>query len=77
MDNDNVLNEFNTLPPEAQEQVLDFIAFLRTRYRQTSGKKGKPKGKFAEEGFIGMWSNRNDMLDSSAWVRKIRETDWK
>jgi len=52
---------------------LDFIAFLRTRYPQTSGKKGKPKGKFAEEGLIGIWSNQRDMLDSSAWVRKTRQ----
>jgi hypothetical protein len=38
---DEVLNEFNTLPQEAQQQVLDFIAFLRSKY------SARPEGKSA------------------------------
>ena len=26
--------------------------------------------------FVGMWRNREDMSDSSAWVRNKRETHW-
>jgi hypothetical protein len=77
MTKDNFLQEFDTLPPGAQKQVLDFIAFLQTRYSSISGKiPAKPKSKLAEEPFIGIWRNREDMHDSSAWVRKIRAAEW-
>lgn len=32
------LDDFNALPPDAKQQVLDFIAFIKQRY-QTSVKK--------------------------------------
>lgn len=28
------------------------------------------------EPFVGMWSDREGMSDSSAWVRNVRETHW-
>jgi hypothetical protein len=77
MENRSLVEDFNELPPEAQKQVLDFIAFLQTRYQPISyKKKSKPKAKLAEESFIGLWRNREDMQDSSAWVRRIRASEW-
>jgi hypothetical protein len=29
------LHDFNALPPIAQEQVIDFIAFVKARYQKT------------------------------------------
>jgi|LakMenE01Jun11ns_1017448.scaffolds.fasta_scaffold8212308_1 hypothetical protein len=29
-----------------------------------------------EEPFIGMWSDRKDMENSSKWVKNIREKEW-
>ncbi len=29
-----------------------------------------------EEPFVGMWSDRKDMENSSKWVKNIREKDW-
>jgi hypothetical protein len=26
---------------------------------------------------FGMWKEREDMRDSTAWVRKLRETEWR
>jgi hypothetical protein len=76
MAQDNVLNKFNSLPPEGQKQVLDFIAFLQTRYGLDAKKENKSKNKLADETFIGIWRNREDLKDSSAWVRKIRAAEW-
>ncbi len=28
------------------------------------------------DSFIGMWSDRQDLADSTAWVRGLRETEW-
>ncbi|HKY70222.1 MAG TPA: DUF2281 domain-containing protein, partial [Gammaproteobacteria bacterium] len=39
MAQNNILKEFDTLPPEAQKQVIDFIAFLQMRYEPKKDKK--------------------------------------
>ena len=31
----------------------------------------------AEEPFVGIWQDRPDMEDSSAWVRAIRAREWR
>jgi len=70
------LHEFDELPPEAQRQVIDFIAFLRTRYRKRSMARKTKKKNLADEAFIGMWRDREDMKDSRAWVRSLRKREW-
>lgn len=30
----------------------------------------------AEEPFIGLWRDRQDMQDSTVWVRVVREREW-
>jgi hypothetical protein len=77
MAQNDIVKEFDNLPPEAQKQVIDFIAFLQTRYRTGATKKAKRKGRLADESFIGIWRDREDMRDSSAWVRKVRAAEWK
>jgi hypothetical protein len=64
------------LPPEGQAEVVDLIEFLRSRY-QSRDPKGTAMGlNLAEENFVGMWRDREDMQDSSAWVRDAREREW-
>ena len=77
MTQNNVLKDYDTLPPEAQKQVIDFIAFLQTRYQAKPIKKTKPKVKLSGESFIGIWRNREEMRDSSAWLRKVRTAEWE
>lgn len=76
MEQSNVLTEFDTLPPEAQRQVVDFIAFLQTRYRLTVKEKTKSMPKLSDEKYVGIWRNREDLKDSRAWVRNSRATEW-
>jgi hypothetical protein len=74
--NPNILREFDTLPPEAQKQVIDFIAFLSARYKITYKRKPKAAKSLADEPFIGMWKGREDMRDSVRWVRETRDNEW-
>lgn len=77
METTNIAGEIALLPPEAQKQVLDFVAFLKTRYPIVqSTQKTKPT-KLAEEPFIGMWKDRDDMRDSTAWVQSLRQREWE
>lgn len=75
MTNEEMLREINSLPPEAQRQLEDFISFLRQRYK-SSEPKTAPRSGLESEAFVGMWRDREDMRDSSAWVRNVRRTHW-
>ena len=68
--------DFVSLPPEARREVMDYIAFLKQRYSPLSQSKAKERTPLAGDPFIGMWQDRQDMRDSSGWVRKVREGEW-
>ncbi|MGH9914354.1 MAG: DUF2281 domain-containing protein, partial [Pyrinomonadaceae bacterium] len=67
MTSEEILREINSLPPEAQRQIEDFISFLRERYK-SSQPKISPVSDLEAEAFVGMWRDREDMRDSSIWV---------
>ena len=71
-----ILRELASLPPEGQRQVADFIAFLRARYAHSQSSEPSATSDLAQDEFIGMWRDREDMQDSSAWVRDLREREW-
>jgi hypothetical protein len=76
MKQEEILREILSLPPEGQRQVAEFIARLRERYQRSQSVE-KPEGSdIAKDDFIGMWRDREDMQDSSEWVRKAREREW-
>ena len=63
METPNIVREITSLPPEAQKQILDFMAFLKTRYPPIPTTKKVRRTKLANEPFIGMWRTRRDMQD--------------
>lgn len=73
MTNEELLREFVALPPEGRRVVTDLIAFLRQRY---DAPPTTPATDLSTESFIGLWRDREEMQDSSAWVRNVRETEW-
>jgi hypothetical protein len=75
MTNEEILREIKSLPLEAQRQIEDFVSFLRERYKRTQTANA-PISDLETEAFVGMWRDREDMRDSSAWVRNLRETHW-
>jgi hypothetical protein len=76
MNQKTVWQGFSNLPPEAQQQVMDFIAFLHTRYGGVRSRKPVTPAPLKQEDFIGMWRQRDDFQDSTAWVRKTRAAEW-
>jgi hypothetical protein len=76
MQQEDLWRRFATLPREAQQQVIDFIAWLHARYTSSGMRQSAKRTKLASEPFIGMWRDREDLQDSSAWVRSVREREW-
>ena len=77
MSKEDFLREFNLLPPEGQRLVSDFIASLQSRYKKSKPEKKLKRTDITKEKFIGMWRDREDMKDSSAWIRNLREREWE
>ena len=73
----NITHEIALLPPEAQKQIMDFIAFLKTRYPTTPPVERTKRTKLTDEPFIGMWRDREDMHDSAAWVQVLQQQEWE
>lgn len=76
MDLQQMWRQVEALPPEAQRQVADFVAFLYARYQRSSLPKRLGKSKLTEDPFVGLWEDREDLRDSTAWVRHVREGEW-
>lgn len=72
-----ILHEIETLPPEKQEEVADFIAFIKTRLEFQEVKSPDKTTSTHSESFFGMWADREAMEDSSLWVRKLRTDEWR
>jgi len=77
METAKIVREVASLPPDAQKQVIDFVAFLKARYASASTAKKAKQTKLANEPFIGMWRTRKDLKDSTAWVRNLRQREWE
>jgi hypothetical protein len=76
MTQEEILHQLESLPPEGQRQVIDFIAFLRQHYAHLNQVREAGNSDLSQNDFIGMWRDREEMQDSSAWVRSQRESEW-
>jgi hypothetical protein len=70
---ETVVEDISALPPGKQEEVADFVAFLRSRWeREQTPADARPEPR----SFVGMWADRADMSEGTSWVRRLRETEW-
>ena len=77
MTNEEILSDLTLLPPEGRRQVSDFTAFLRQRYGTHQPPAQTKISDWSNEEFFGMWRDREEMQDSSAWVRNLRKQEWE
>ena len=77
MNQEKLLQDVTSLPPFAQQELIDFVAFLKLRYGQSISQINTDNlSSIEDEPFIGMWQDRSDMIDSTAWVRNLRQKEW-
>ena len=76
MDTEQLIREIEALPDDDRQQVADFIAFLRHRAKRKRPNRTPNHPPLAEDPFIGMWKDREDMKDGASWVRQLRQSEW-
>ena len=77
MKNKVLYNKFESLPIEAQKQVLALIDFLQKRYAAKNKRPRESKSIITNKKFVGLWKNRKDLEDSSLWIRNLRRKEWE
>ena len=76
MEMTNVWQQFEALTPAAKRQVAEFIAFLSAGGKRRRGADAVAAKPLNEEGFVGIWSDREELADSTEWVRRLRTDEW-
>ena len=77
MNTTELIRDYTSLPVEAQKEVADFVAFLKSRYVSLQVFENPAENALVDDPFIGMWSDREDFVNSTDWVRKLRDSEWK
>ncbi len=73
-----ILEDMETLPPEMQEEALDFVRFLKTKLEKNGAAiaKSEPNGTKAVaimEAIAARGTAFKDIGDPAAWQREIRQ----
>ncbi|HEV7475251.1 MAG TPA: hypothetical protein VGN90_14455, partial [Pyrinomonadaceae bacterium] len=64
---EEIPRELSSLPPEDQKEAADFIASLHERYSRSVPAE-RASCNLEALSFVGMWRDREEMRDSTAWV---------
>lgn len=76
MNQEQLLHDVASLPKVAQQEVIDFITFLKIRYGKIATKSSESLPDIKNEPFIGMWRNHIEMSDTRTWLRDLRVKEW-
>lgn len=64
------------LPPEKQQEIAEIVNFLVAR-AEASTASTEHTTLDLNLPFFGMWADREDMKDSSEYVRDLRQKEWE
>lgn len=70
-----IIQQALRLPENAQREVLHYIEFIRSRYasvKPANKTSQKRKLSWSETPLYGLWQQREEMADPSAYVRQLR-----
>lgn len=76
MENKGFYNKFESLPTEAQKQVIALIDLLKIKYQSRNRRNLKSK-LITNKKFVGIWKDRAEIKDSSKWVKNLRKREWE
>jgi len=72
----DIERQLATLPPDALKLVAEFVGLVSKQYAFPVKPAKTLRSRLREEPFIGMWADRVDMEDSTAYVRQLRKNEW-
>jgi hypothetical protein len=77
MSEKELIKKIRKLPTEAQQEAADFVEFLSKKYLQKTDETDTSKEtSILDNSFRGIWKDREDLQDSTKWVRELRKSRW-
>ena len=77
MSEKELIKQIRKLPSEAQQEAADFVEFLSKKYIHNPEETDTSKKKsILQNSFRGFWKDRDDLQDSTKWVRELRKSRW-
>ncbi len=65
--------DITSLPETEQQLVFELVAQLKQRQLTAQSRQ---QLNLDQSEFVGLWKDRPELQDSSAWVKQIRQTQW-
>ena len=77
MSEKELIKQIKRLSSEAQQEAADFVEILSKKYLSKPEETDSTKKKsIVENSFRGVWKDRDDLQDSTKWVRELRKSRW-
>jgi hypothetical protein len=76
MTQQELLSEILSLPTEGRRLVENLVISLKQKSPPAPPSETTPALDPSCNPFIGMWKDREDLADSSKWVREVRRREW-
>ena len=76
METSQLIKEIERLPDEAKQRVAALILELKLYYSRQTPLTEEELARWTDPEIFGMYADREDMRDSTAYVRKLRDEQW-
>lgn len=68
-----ILEKVRVLPIEKQQEILKLAESFA---QEVEAAQEQAQMDWKNDPFVGMWKDREEMADSTEWVRQVRRREW-
>ena len=76
METQQLVKEIDGLPEKARQEIERFLLEVKLRYARQNPLTDEELSRWADPEIFGMYADREELRDSAAYVRKLREQQW-
>lgn len=76
MTHQQLLKKYDSLAPAARKEVDQLMAKLASPAKTSMSGRSRRLDFGPGDEVFGMWKDREEMTDASAWVRDLRRREW-
>ena len=73
METQQLVKEIDGLPEKARQEIERFLLEVKLRYARQNPLTDEELSRWADPEIFGMYADREELRDSAAYVRKLRE----
>jgi len=71
-----LVEQIEALPEKARQEIEHLVLVMKLRYARQNPLTDEELAQWADPEIFGMYADREDVRDSTAYIRKLREQQW-